>query len=119
MTLDEALKRRRKESDRLVRSIAFVRVADWLNSSVVSKHADKEALRKEWMAADDRWAGRSGWHITAERVAKNPVGPDLSALLDRLRKRPSRSARGWETIATIPFRRVARPPSRRSGSTPW
>lgn len=36
------------------------------------------------MAADDRWASRSGWHLTAERIAKNPDGLDLRALLDRI-----------------------------------
>jgi 3-methyladenine DNA glycosylase AlkD len=70
--------------DRMVRSTSFSRVADWLNSYVVAKHPDKGALREEWMAADDRWAARSGWHLTAERVAKNPDGLDLPALLDRL-----------------------------------
>ena len=34
-----------KAMDRMVRSIAFVRVADWLNSYVVAQHPDKEALR--------------------------------------------------------------------------
>ena len=70
--------------DRMVRSISFVRVADWLNSYVVAKHPDKEALRDNWMTADDRWAARAGWHLTAERVAKNPNGLDLPALLDRI-----------------------------------
>lgn len=70
--------------DRMVRSIAFARVADWLNSYVVSKHPDKETLRVGWMAAADRWAGRSGWHLTAERVAKDPDGLDPPALLDRI-----------------------------------
>jgi 3-methyladenine DNA glycosylase AlkD len=70
--------------DRMVRSITFVRVADWLNSYVVAKHSDKEALREDWLAADDRWAARAGWHLTAERVAKNPDGLDLPALLDRI-----------------------------------
>ncbi len=70
--------------DRMVRSIAFVRVADWLNSYVVAKHPGKEALREDWMAADDRWAARAGWHLTAERVEKNPDGLDLPALLDRI-----------------------------------
>jgi 3-methyladenine DNA glycosylase AlkD len=36
------------------------------------------------MATDDRWAARAGWDLTAERVAKNPDGLDLSALLDRV-----------------------------------
>ena len=73
-----------KEMDRMVRSITFVRVADWLNSYVVRHHPDKEALRQDWMAADDRWAARAGWDLTAERVAKSPDGLELPALLDRI-----------------------------------
>lgn len=70
--------------DRLVRTVAFSRVADWLNSYVVSKHPDREALRNRWMKDDDRWAARAGWHLTAERVAKEPEGLDRRALLDRI-----------------------------------
>lgn len=73
-----------KELDRMVRTISFSRVADWLNSYVVRQHPDKEALRKEWMAEDDRWAARSGWDLTSERVGKSPDGLDLAALLDRI-----------------------------------
>ena len=73
-----------KEMDRLVRSISFVRVADWLNAYVVRQHPDKETLRRDWMAADDRWAARAAWDLTAERVAKNPDGLDLPALLARI-----------------------------------
>ncbi|MSR48174.1 MAG: DNA alkylation repair protein [Planctomycetes bacterium] len=73
-----------KELDRLVRSISFVRVADWLIAYVVRQHPDKEALRRDWMAPDDRSAARAGWDLTAERVAKNPEGIDLSALLARI-----------------------------------
>jgi len=69
---------------RMVRSITFVRVADWLNSYVVAKHPDKEALREDWVDADDRWVARAGWHLTAERVSENPDGLDLPALLDRI-----------------------------------
>lgn len=70
--------------DRLVRSVAFSHVADWLTSYVVKQHADKEALRQRWMADDDRWAARAGWALTAERVVKSPDGLDLPALLDRI-----------------------------------
>jgi 3-methyladenine DNA glycosylase AlkD len=70
--------------DRMVRSLTFVRVADWLNSYAVSKHPEKETLRRAWMDSDDRWAARSGWHLTAERVARQPDGLDLPALLDRI-----------------------------------
>jgi 3-methyladenine DNA glycosylase AlkD len=73
-----------KEMDRMVRSVSFVRVADWLNAYVVRQHPDKEALRQDWMAADDRWAARAGWDLTAERVAKSPDGLDLPALLARI-----------------------------------
>src|SRR5688500_5116990 len=73
-----------QEMDRMVRSITFVRVADWLNAYVVRQHPDKEALRQDWMAADDRWAARAGWDLTAERVAKSPDGLDLPALLARI-----------------------------------
>jgi 3-methyladenine DNA glycosylase AlkD len=70
--------------DRMARSVTFARVADWLNSYVISKHPEKETLREEWMTSDDRWAARAGWHLTAERVARNPDDLDLPALLDRL-----------------------------------
>jgi len=73
-----------KEMDRMVRSISFVRVADWLNAYVIRQHPDKEALRQDWMAAADRWAARAAWDLTAERVAKSPDGLDLPALLARI-----------------------------------
>ena len=73
-----------KELDRMVRSLTFVRVADWLNAYVVRRHPGKEALRQDWLTADDRWAARAGWDLTGERVAKSPEGLDLPALLSRL-----------------------------------
>ena len=72
------------EMERMVRSVTFVRVADWLNAYVVRQHPDKETLRQLWMATDDRWAARAGWDLTAERVAKSPDGLALPALLDRI-----------------------------------
>jgi 3-methyladenine DNA glycosylase AlkD len=68
----------------MVRSISFVRVADWLIAYVVRQHADKEALRQAWMDDDDRWAARAGWDLTSERVAKSPEGLDVPALLARI-----------------------------------
>ena len=70
--------------DRMVRSVTFVHVADWLNAYVVKQHPEKETLRQQWMATDDRWAARAGWSLTAERVVKSPEGLDLAALLDRI-----------------------------------
>jgi 3-methyladenine DNA glycosylase AlkD len=73
-----------KEVDRLVRSVSFAWVGEWLISYVVKQHADKETLRQKWMTDDDPWAARAGWALTAERVAKSPDGLDLAALLDRI-----------------------------------
>ena len=73
-----------QEMDRMVRSVTFSRVADWLIAYVVRQHPDKEALRRDWMTSDDRWAARAGWDLTAERVAKSPDGLDVPALLARL-----------------------------------
>ena len=56
------------ELDRMVRSVGFVQVAEWLNSYVVKKYPDKETLRS----------------LTSERIGKNPEGLDLPALLDRI-----------------------------------
>ena len=72
------------EVDRIVRSAKFVHVADWLISYVVKDHPEKEALRRKWMSDDDPWAGRAGWSLTSERIAKTPKGLDLPALLDRI-----------------------------------
>ena len=74
----------RDEMDRMVRSANFVQVAEWLNSYVVKNHPDKESLRQAWMKDDDPWAARAGWSLTSERVARNPDGLDLLALLDRI-----------------------------------
>jgi 3-methyladenine DNA glycosylase AlkD len=73
-----------KDVDRLVRSVSFAHVADWLSAYVVRPHPDKESLRPDWMAADDRWAARAGWDLAAERVAKSPDGLDFPALLARI-----------------------------------
>lgn len=74
----------RDEMDRMVRSISFAWVADWLNSYVVKNHSDKEALRQTWLEDDDPWAARAGWSLTSERINKSPDGLDLPALLDRI-----------------------------------
>jgi 3-methyladenine DNA glycosylase AlkD len=72
------------ELDRMVRAGTFHWVADWLSAYIVKEHADKEALRVEWMKAKDPLAARAGWNLTAERVARSPAGLDLEALLDRI-----------------------------------
>jgi 3-methyladenine DNA glycosylase AlkD len=72
------------ELERLVKSVSYMWVAEWLYSYVVKEHADKETLRQKWMTSADRWAARAGWQLTAGRVAKRPDGLDLVALLDRI-----------------------------------
>jgi 3-methyladenine DNA glycosylase AlkD len=72
------------ELDRLVRSNAVLQVSDWLNSYVVKAHPEKEILRQRWMKSDHPMAARAGWSLTAERIAKDADGLDLSALLDRI-----------------------------------
>ncbi len=74
----------RKELDRMVRAAKFAWLADWLSSYVVKNHPDKESLRQAWMEDDDPWAARAGWSLTSGRVARNPEGLDLPALLDRI-----------------------------------
>lgn len=72
------------EVDRLVRSVTFTEVADWLASYVVKRHSEKEALRQRWMTDEHPMAARMGWSLTHERIAKRPAGLDLAALLDRI-----------------------------------
>src|SRR6185369_4462463 len=74
------------ELERMVKSVTFTWVAEWLHSYVVKEHPDKETLRQKWMTSDDRWAARAGWQLTAGRVAKSPEGLDLDALLERIEK---------------------------------
>ncbi len=80
------------EMERIVKSVSWVWVADWLYSYVLKEHADKETLRNKWMKSDDRWTARAGWQLTAGRVAKSPEGLDLEALLDRIEKEMAAAA---------------------------
>src|SRR5262249_23248782 len=72
------------EMDRMVRSVTFAWVADWLNSYVVKNHPDHETLRQQWLTAKSPWAARAGWSLTADRGAQNADGLDLPALLGRI-----------------------------------
>jgi len=82
----------RDAMDRMVRSAGFAHVADWMNSYVVKNHPDKESLRQAWMKDDDPWAARAGWSLTSERIARNPDGLDLPALLDRIESEMGKAA---------------------------
>ncbi|GDX41345.1 DNA alkylation repair protein [Armatimonadota bacterium] len=72
------------ELSRMVSSVTYVHLADWLGTHVVKLHPDKEALRNKWMESCDVMTSRAGWSLTAERVVKAPQGLNLSALLDRI-----------------------------------
>lgn len=72
------------ELDQMVRTGRFSGVADWLSAYVIKEHPDKEQLRERWMQADDSWAARAGWSLTAGRVARSAEGIELPALLDRI-----------------------------------
>ncbi|QEH35043.1 DNA alkylation repair enzyme [Aquisphaera giovannonii] len=74
------------ELDALTRSTTCSQVADWLNAYVVAQHPAKDSLREAWMKAEDRWAARAGWNLTASRVNKGLDGLDLPALLDRIER---------------------------------
>ena len=73
-----------KKLDTMVRSVDSALVADWLSSYVIKNHTDNEPLRQSWMEDDDPWAARAGWSLTAGRVARDPAGLDLPALLHRI-----------------------------------
>lgn len=72
------------ELDVFVRESGFVQVFDWLDSYVLRKHPEKEALRQKWLTDKSPWAARAGWSLTAERISQRPQGLDLQALLDRI-----------------------------------
>lgn len=73
-----------EELERLVRSVDFVCVADWLNAYIVKKHPEREALRQRWLADDHPWVARAAWSLTNERITKSPEGLDAAAILDRI-----------------------------------
>ncbi|MGI9532974.1 DNA alkylation repair protein [Lutimonas sp.] len=80
------------ELDAMVRSVTYVRVADWINSYVVKLHPDNETLRQKWMLDDHPMASRAGWNLTSQRVNKNPEMIDIPALLDRIENEMSMAA---------------------------
>lgn len=74
------------EVDKMVRSVQAPQVADWMNSYIVKEHPEKESLRTKWMTSKERWTARAGWSLTSGRIAREPEGLDIVALLDRIEK---------------------------------
>lgn len=81
-----------KELDSMVRSLDFPQVSDWFNAYILKEHPKKELLREEWMNSDNIWAARSGWSLTAGKVAKDAAGLNLEKLLDTLESKMPESA---------------------------
>ena len=81
-----------QQMDELVQSIDLPQLADWFNAYVVKEYPDKEDLRIRWMKSTDPMAARAGWSLTSGRIAREPEGLDLKALLDRIEKEMPRAA---------------------------
>lgn len=73
-----------QQLEAMVRDARGVQLADWLTSYVVKPHPDNGSFREAWMEDADPWIARVGWALTSSRIAKDPSGLDLAALLDRL-----------------------------------
>lgn len=72
------------ELDKLARSEKFPQLADWLYSYIIKLHPEKEELRQQWMQSTEPTVARYGWSLTSGRIAREPEGLDLNAILDRL-----------------------------------
>lgn len=72
------------ELDSMLRSARTPKVQDWLVNYVVAKSPHSEKLRVRWFEDPDSVVASAGWALTTTRVAKKPVGLDLSGLLDTI-----------------------------------
>lgn len=73
-----------EELDQMLSQVTYFQVADWFVTNVIKQHPRKEAHRERWMNSDNVMTARTGWSLTAERIAKSPDGLDLAGLLDRI-----------------------------------
>ena len=71
----------------MVKSIDFVQVEDWFNAYILKEHPEKESLREEWQNSNNKWAARSGWSLTAGRIARDSKDLNLNKILDRIQCR--------------------------------
>ena len=72
------------ELDTMLRQARIPKVHDWLVNYVVKKSSHTEELRVLWFKDLDPVVASAGWALTSERVVGDPVGLDLSALLDSI-----------------------------------
>ncbi len=82
-----------KELDDMVKSIGFVQEAEWFNAYVLKEHPEKDSMREKWMDSKNIWAARSGWSLTAGRIARTPEGLDIPKILDRIEKEMPKAPR--------------------------
>jgi 3-methyladenine DNA glycosylase AlkD len=72
------------ELDKLARSEKYSQLADWLFAYIIKLHPDKEELRIKWMQETEPTVARYGWSLTSGRIAREPDGIDIPALLNRI-----------------------------------
>ncbi|MCM4159244.1 DNA alkylation repair protein [Antarcticibacterium flavum] len=70
--------------DEMVKTFDVPQLADWFNMYVLKDHPEKDSLREQWMNSENVWAARSGWSLTAGKVARDNEKLDLDRLLDRI-----------------------------------
>lgn len=80
-----------RELDDMVKSLEIPQVADWFNAYVLKEHSDNESMRTKWMDSDNKWAARSGWSLTAGKVARDSQDVDINKLLNRIEREMPRS----------------------------
>lgn len=80
------------ELEEMVQSGRIPQIADWLNSYIVKNHPAKESFREKWMNSKNTWAARAGWSLTSGRIAREPEGLDIPALLNRIESEMAKAA---------------------------
>lgn len=73
-----------RELDEMVQTLNVPQVSDWFNAYLVKDHPEKDVLREKWMNSKNSWAARSGWSITAGKVARESEDLDIGRLLNRI-----------------------------------
>lgn len=81
-----------QELDEMVRSIDLVQLADWFNNYLLKEHPEREALRIQLLEADNVWAARAGWSLTAGRIARDAKGLNLTEIPDRIEREMPKAA---------------------------
>ncbi|WP_316823791.1 DNA alkylation repair protein [Pedobacter miscanthi] len=70
--------------EQMVSSEDFAWAADWFYNYVVKEYPGKEQFREKWMNANNKMLARAGWSLTSGRIARDPEGLDIPAILDRI-----------------------------------